>query len=115
MGEEDREGDDPGLVHDQDAPEAGDQGGEEGDLRQVGDGQGQASQDCREGLCGRGAEEVGVSSATYFAQVWAFLQSPVGCPREAIEVLPCWFACGGAHVTRLYSSVDLRQHGGLTG
>merc|ERR1712060_954126 len=65
-GEEDREGDDPWLVHDQDAPEAGDQGGEKGDLRQDGDGQGKASQDHRQGLRGGGAQEVGLSSAWYF-------------------------------------------------
>merc|ERR1711933_409162 len=57
-GEERGEGDHPWALHDQDAREARDEGGEAGDLRQDGGGQGQAREDRCEGLLrGRPEEE----------------------------------------------------------
>merc|ERR1712187_269114 len=53
------------MGHDQEAPEAGDEGGQEGDLRQDGDGQGETRKDHRQGLRSGGAEEVGLSAATF--------------------------------------------------
>merc|ERR1712187_55205 len=55
-GEERGEGDHPWALHDQDAREACDEGGEARDLRQDGGGQGQARKDHCEGLL-RGCPE----------------------------------------------------------
>merc|ERR1711897_117284 len=115
MGEEEREVHHPGLVHDQDAPEARDQGGQKGDLRQDGDGQGEASQDHREGLRGGGPEEIGLSLATdaclsgresrvSVCHPWGARGWPLRC---------CQFMCtaGWVHSTRLYKGVGLPWHG----
>merc|ERR1711933_521662 len=113
-GEEDGEVHDPGLVHDQDAPEAREQGGQEGDLRKAGDGQGEASQDHREGLRGGGAEEIDLSSSTYFCPGPGVCESPVGAPREACQVVQCWLSCGGVGAARLYNGGGSWSRGGVT-
>merc|ERR1712187_1014272 len=109
-GEEDREVHDPGLVHEQDALEARDQSGQKGDLREIGDGQGKTRQDHRQGLRGGGAQEIGLSSWTYFCPGPGVRQSPVGSPREIFQVLPWRVSRGGVHVARLYIGGGLRCH-----
>merc|ERR1712190_81076 len=100
--EKNRQGYDPGPLHDQDALEASDQGWEKGDLWQDGDGQGETRQDHREGLRGGGAQKISLSLVTRFCLGHDVRESSVRVSREAFEVLPCWFARGGVHVARLY-------------
>merc|ERR1712013_871699 len=54
--EEERQVCRPRLGDDQDAPEAGHESREEGDVREGGVGQGEAREDCREGLPSEGAK-----------------------------------------------------------
>merc|ERR1712060_51110 len=105
---------DPRCVHDQDAYEACDQGGQAGDLRQGGDGEGQAGQDHRESLRGGGIEEGGLSSAMESGQLveWLTFATEVisrgGPEREALGVFEA--ACAwGARAVGLYMSVCLRH------
>merc|ERR1719436_619519 len=60
----------PWTVHDQDARETRDQGRQAGDLRQDGGGEGEASQDNRQGLRGGGLEKVDLSRAVALCPVF---------------------------------------------
>merc|ERR1712137_1529164 len=62
----DGEGYDPGGLHGQDAREAGDEGGQEGDVRQGRRREGQAGQDRREGLRRRCPQEERLSRLIRF-------------------------------------------------
>merc|ERR1711972_1279424 len=77
----------PRALHDQDAPETRDEGGEAGDLRQDGGGQGQTRQDRGEGLL-RGGHQEERLSLSQVAEVcadapWAALAAPSGNPAGA--------------------------------
>merc|ERR1712050_140147 len=73
-GQESGQGYCPGAVHDQDACEAGDEGGQARGLRQGGVRESQARQDSRQGLLRGGPEEERLSPASSVAPrrlVWA--------------------------------------------
>merc|ERR1712018_860079 len=84
-GEECRKVRAPWLVHDQDAPEAGDEGWQEGGLWEGGHGQSQASKDSGEGIPRLSIEEGFLSSC-------ARCQSPVCCPWRKHTGLFIWFS-----------------------
>merc|ERR1712228_472232 len=78
----------PRLVHDQDALEASDQGGQEGGLRERGDGQGQAGEDHCEGVPGLGLEEEHLRRRFFgtanMAAVRSILRSGLGSAQRCL-------------------------------
>merc|ERR1711972_971780 len=75
------EGDHPWALHDQDAREARDKGGEAGDLRQDGGGQGEARKDHCEGLLRGRPEEERLSLSLFLGMLsLCRLAAPSGDP-----------------------------------
>merc|ERR1712066_673097 len=81
-GGEERQVHPPWPLHDQDPPEAGDQGWQEGGLREGDDGEGEACEDDRQGLPGVGLEEEHLS--------WIFRHACVDIPQMSL----CRFVSG---------------------
>merc|ERR1712060_193411 len=115
-GEEGWEVHDPGCLHGQDARETRDQGGQAGDLRQGGDGEGKAGQDHCESVRSGGTEEGGLSPAIEsgrISRLCHFATAAVargGPAEEALGVFGA--ACAwGARAAELYMGDDLRRRG----